>query len=217
MRKEILAEGVELYCGDCREILPTLGRVDCVLTDPPYGVAFKREEWDNEVPDVAIALPKMFSRVAIIMGTTAIWRFPEPKWVACWARPASSSRSKVGGFSHWSPILLYGDMKMSVDFRSWHAIANAYPSGFEHPSPKPECVMRWLANELSDIGETILDPFMGSGTTGVAAVRLGRKFIGIEIEPKYFDIACRRIADELSRPRLALDEPPPQPKQEALL
>jgi site-specific DNA-methyltransferase (adenine-specific)/modification methylase len=86
---------------------------------------------------------------------------------------------------------------------------------FGHPTQKPLPLMSWCIGFLPD-AETILDPFMGSGTTGVACVQLGRKFIGIELEPTYFDIACRRISDELKRPRLPLQEPPPAPKQEAL-
>lgn len=113
--------------------------------------------------------------------------------MACWARPASNSRSKVGGFSHWSPILLYGDCKMKVDFKSWHAIANAYRKGFPHPSPKPLCLMEWLVGELSNTSDIIFDPFCGSGTTCVAAKKLGRRWIGIDIEPKYVDIAKSRV------------------------
>ena len=194
---------VTLFLGDCLEIMPLLAAkgqvIDCVITDPPYGVEFRGNDWDKDVPKVATELPGMFPRVAIIMGTTAIWQFPEPKWVACWARPASSSRSKVGGFSHWSPILLYGDCKMKVDYRAWHAIKNAYPPGFGHPSPKPECLMFWLVNELSEKGHTILDPFMGSGTTGVACVKTGRRFIGIEIDEGYCEIARKRIVDALAQ------------------
>ena len=83
---------------------------------------------------------------------------------------------------------------MSVDFKSWHAIANAYPKGFEHPSPKPLCLMKWLVSELSSVGETILDPFAGSGTTGRAAKDLGRKAVLIEREERYCEIAARRMA-----------------------
>ena len=74
--------------------------------------------------------------------------------------------------------------------------------------------MKWCIKQVGE-ANTILDPYMGSGTTGVAAVQMGRRFIGIEIEPRYFDIACRRISDELRRPRLALDVPA-KPTQEAL-
>ena len=205
----------ELHLADCLVVLPTLGKVDCVITDPPYGVEFRGEAWDLEIPEIATKLPDMFDRVAIIMGTTAAFQFPEPKWVACWARPASSSRSKVGGFSHWSPILLYGDVKLPVDFRSWHAIANAYESGFGHPSPKPLCVMEWLVGELTINNEIVLDPFAGSGTTGVACAKLGHKFIGIEIEPKYFDIACKRIEEAYAQGDMFI-EPPAKPVQESM-
>ena len=86
---------------------------------------------------------------------------------------------------------------MSVDFKSWHAIANSYPQGFGHPSPKPECLMRWLVSELSDEGQAILDPFAGSGTTGRAAKDLGRKAVLIEREEKYCEIAARRMGQEV--------------------
>jgi site-specific DNA-methyltransferase (adenine-specific) len=192
-------DGIVIYCADCRDVLPLLpaGSVDLVLTDPPYGVEFRGQDWDRDVPEAALQLPNMYPRVAIIMGTVTAYQFPTPKWVACWERPASNSRSKVGGFSHWSPILLYGDCKMSVDFRSWHAIANAYPPGFGHPSPKPERLMLWLVSELSNPGDLILDPFMGSGTTLVAAKQLGRRAIGIEIEERYCEIAVKRLAQEV--------------------
>ena len=214
-REEIIGDA-RLILGDCREIIGTLPRVDAVVTDPPYGVEFRGEAWDASVPKIAVDLPRLFDRCVIVMGTTAIWQFPEPRWVACWARPASSSRSKIGGFSHWSPVLIYGDVKLPVDFRSWHAIANAYEPGFEHPSPKPECVMRWLVGHAAEMGETILDPFMGSGTTGVACIKLGRKFIGVEIEPKYYEIACRRIEEAWKQPRL-FEEPRAKPVQESML
>jgi len=187
-----------IACADCREILPTLPKVDLVLTDPPYGVDFKGKEWDKEVPKIAIELPSMFNRVAIIIAPVVAFQFPTPSWVACWARPASCSRSLVGGFNHWSPILLYGDCKMKVDFKSFHAIKYSYgKDGIGHPSPKPEIVMRWLVGELSGEGDTILDPFVGSGTTLRAAKDLRRKAIGIEIEEKYCEIAVKRLQQEV--------------------
>jgi len=87
--------------------------------------------------------------------------------------------------------------------------------GKVHPTQKPIALMEWCLGFLPK-ARTILDPFMGSGTTGVACAKLGRKFIGIELEPKYFDIACKRIDDAYRQPRLFKDEPP-KPKQEALL
>jgi DNA modification methylase len=87
--------------------------------------------------------------------------------------------------------------------------------GKEHPTQKPDELMVWCLEQLPS-AQTILDPFMGSGTTGVACVKLGRKFIGIEIEPKYFDIACKRIGDALKQPYFFVEKPKPA-KQEALI
>ena len=190
--------GITIYNGNCEEILPSLSCVDLILTDPPYGVSFRGAEWDKEVPEFATKLPSMCKKVAIIMGTTAIFEFPSPKWIACWARPASSSRSKVGGFSHWSPILLYGDCTMSVDFASFHAIQHSYgKEGIGHPSPKPEIVMRWLIGQLSLKTDIIIDPYMGSGTTLRAAKDLNRKATGIELEERYCEIAANRMSQEV--------------------
>jgi DNA modification methylase len=85
-----------------------------------------------------------------------------------------------------------------------------------HPTQKPIEVMRWCVSHLPQSAVTILDPFMGSGTTGVAAVKMGRRFIGIEVSPKYFDIACKRILEAYNAPDMFV-EPPPALKQEALL
>ena len=93
--------------------------------------------------------------------------------------------------------------------------AKALLDGKEHPTQKPVELMQWCLGFLPD-ADTILDPFMGSGTTGVACVNLGRKFVGIEIEERYFDIAIRRIEEAYRQPRL-FAEPKPAPKQEALL
>jgi site-specific DNA-methyltransferase (adenine-specific) len=95
------------------------------------------------------------------------------------------------------------------------SISNRYqPGEIDHPSPKPVKLMEWVVSNLD--GETVVDPFCGSGTTGVACAKLGRKFIGIEIEPKYFDIACRRIEQAYAQPDMFVT-PPAKPVQEAML
>ena len=120
------------------------------------------------------------------------------------------------GFTGLTAILYYG--------KDYRAGKGALPSSIKvteaaekcgHPCPKPIRAWSWLVGKLSQEGETILDPFMGSGTTGVACVKLGRKFIGIEIEPKYFDIACKRIEDAYKQGDLFV-EPPAKPVQEGL-
>jgi DNA modification methylase len=127
------------------------------------------------------------------------------------------------GFGCNNPILYYGTCPYTATARGSRPnsfasySANPYQDSerdIAHPCPKPLVWMCWLVKRASLDSETILDPFMGSGTTGVAAVKLGRKFIGIEIEPKYFDIACRRISDALKQPDLFIASPTPI-KQEA--
>ena len=189
--------GIVIYHGDCREVLPSLS-AKAVISDPPYGVNFRGNAWDSEIPDwiglARIAAPI----VAFSTGTLTMWDYPRPDWVLCWARPASNSRSKVGGFSHWSPILVYGAGKWDVDFLSIHAMAVGNENlGLEHPSPKPEKLMKWLIEGCSESGDVILDPFMGSGTTLRAAKDLGRRAIGIEIEEKYCEIAAKRLSQEV--------------------
>jgi len=107
-------------------------------------------------------------------------------------------------------------MDMNARIKEINATMAHRETGREHPTQKPVSLMTWCLGFLPD-ARTILDPFMGSGTTGVACVQLGRKFIGIELEPRYFDIACKRIDDELKRPRLDLGEPVQKQVQEVLI
>jgi len=197
---------VQLYHGDCLEVLPTLeaGSVDAVVTDPPYGVGFRGEDWDAEIPDWLPLARGVAPLVMFPTAPTTMWDYPRPDWVNCWYREASNSRTAAGGFNHWSPVLVYGKVRFWVDSIKLHAIQHAYPKGYPHPSPKPLALMEWLVKNGTNEDATILDPFMGSGTTEVAAVRLGRKFIGIEKEPKYFDIAVKRIKAEMEQTKLGL-------------
>lgn len=228
IRHEILAEGVELYCGDCREIMPTLGRFDAVVTDPPYGIgeaAGKNKSrrniaiakdygvsgWDDKTADEAVDMAISKSSKSIIFGGNYYKLTPTPCWLV-WDKLNS------GDFADCELAWTNLDKAVRrIQFR-WNGMIrqNNEPRG-DHPTQKPIEVMRWCIGHLPKDTITIIDPFMGSGTTGVAAVSLGRKFTGIEIEPKYFDIACRRIADQLSRPQLFDEPPPPKPVQETLL
>jgi DNA modification methylase len=192
-------DDVTLYCGDCLEILPHLGKVDAVVTDPPYGVEFRGSEWDKSIPNWLNTAKEASSVVVFTTAPTTMWDYPRPDWVCCWYREASNSRSQLrGGFNHWSPVLVYGRPKFAVDSKKLHAIQHAYPKGFPHPSPKPEALMEWLVTNAANGNTTVLDPFMGSGTTGVACVKTGRKFIGIELDPAYCEIAKQRIVKALS-------------------
>jgi DNA modification methylase len=213
-----------LYCGDCRDVLPTLGKVDAVVTDPPYGINYGNSggfnashgwgnwrsnvEWDVCRPDGHIfALMLNISREQIIWGGNYFTDFlpPTMRWLV-WdkgQRDFSLADFEMAWCSQKKAarIINYGRGKAVRD-------------GKEHPTQKPIEVMRWCIEFLSN-PSTILDPFMGSGTTGVACARLGRKFIGIELELKYFDIACRRIEEAQRQKDLFIHTPPAEDPADA--
>ena len=179
-----------IVTGDCLEVMAGMpdGCVDAVVTDPPYGIGYA--EWDRQLPDMAWL--RHARRIAAIVSFTPrtgqIWKYPPADWVLCWHRPGSVQRTKIGRFSHWEPVLIYGDNPYWVDARTF--VADTKSAGIAHPCPKPLPVMEWL---VEPCGNLILDPFCGSGTTCVAAKKLGRRWIGVEIDPKYADVARDRV------------------------
>ena len=233
-RVEHLAEGVSLYLGDCLEVLPTLGRFDAVVTDPPYGIgadrtmhkqggtqygkaaAPKREyrdtEWDlKPIPSELMSLVQNAGRWNVIFGGN-YYTFPAS---SCWL--VWDKENGDNGFADCE--LAWTNLPKAVRRIKWMWNGMLRKNGEQregHPTQKPFEVMKWAIGHLPEPNLTILDPFMGSGTTGVAAVKLGRKFTGIEIDPGYFDIACRRIEAALREPDMFVEAPKP-PKQEALL
>ena len=196
-----------LYLGDCRDILPTLPRVDAVVTDPPYGIEYQStlrnlgaQEFnpiagDDGTLDLRPILN--FAEIVLAFGANC---FPQQlphrgRWL-CWdKRTIDGAADRMLG----SPFELAWSSKTSgydKIVRVLHGgVVNADGGVRQHPTQKPIAVMRQAIQWAAKDAQTILDPFMGSGTTGVAAVQMGRKFIGIEREPKYFDIACKRIED----------------------
>ena len=203
MRKEVIGNAT-LYLGDCMEILPTLKPVDAVVTDPPYGIGFGAKhtkwsanrgvvlgEWDENIPDVHCLLD--------IADEVVIWggdRFSLPvsrRWLT-WVKPDAPPTFASTEFA-WTN-------KNRPARYIIHSISQTNQERVGHPTQKPIRVMEWSLSFIPDEAEVILDPFMGSGTTGVACMNLGRKFIGIEIEPKYFDIACERIENAQRQQRL---------------
>lgn len=204
MRKETIGSAT-LYQGDCLELLPTLPRVGAVVTDPPYGVGFKYESHDDSRDGYEEWCAKWFDMLqadAILLSPGAVnvpmWARIRPfKWQLAWLKPAAMGRSPVG-FCNWEPMLLWGKGNgQSVDVFTAPILPSDDVAG--HPCPKP---LQWAKHCLTRVDGDVLDPFMGSGTTGVAAVQMGRTYTGIEIEPKYFDIACERIANALRQERL---------------
>ena len=211
-----------LYLGDCRDILPTLGKVDAVVTDPPYGIGYNPSQYPGAAFQSGVFGddkefdPSQFIGMAdcvILWGANNYTRhLPRGGWL-CWDKRTNEDADRVFG----SPFELawINDPKRYKIARIMHgAYLNADGAGIPrvHPTQKPIRLMMWCVEQTRG-AQTILDPFMGSGTTGVACVNLGRKFIGIEREEKYFDIACKRIATAYSQPRL-FEEPRPKAVQE---
>lgn len=260
--REVWGEGVSrierigdatLYLGDCLEILPTLGRVDHVICDPPYeqlmhdlhaSTRLRRTDGGNE------RVPLTFDGIDKIRGpfldwarsycggwlltfcnVEGVWHWRSAlvdrgfkfKTTCIWVKPDATPKLNGQG-----PALAYECFTTTwagVGHARWnaggkrgvytHCTNNKERTGL-HPTEKPVDLMAEIVADFSCFGETVCDPFMGSGTTGVACAKLGREFMGIELEEKYFDIACRRIEEAYRHPRL-FEEPKPKPVQEALL
>jgi DNA modification methylase len=205
-----------LYLGDCREIMPTLGKVDAVVTDPPYGIGadeaaaknkgkwgwkdYGSSQWDRERPP-----PEIFEAIMACSKEQIIWGGnyfadllpPSMRWLA-WDKGQRD-------FSLADMELAWTSQQKAVRVFTYGR-GKAVQDGKQHPTQKPIALMQWCLGFLPD-AKTILDPFMGSGTTGVACVKTGRKFIGIELDPDYFDIACRRIEEAYRQPDMFVTPP----------
>lgn len=186
--------GWRLILGDCLDVMPTLGMVDAVIADPPYGVGFAA--WDDEwSPSAFLDVARLLGpSLYITPGIRNLYRWAPPDWIGAYSYPIGLKRSAGGGFNAWEPILVYGRNSMPIDHRQFSPEPSEKVHG--HPCPKPLAPFIWLVGTSTDADSTILDPFAGSGTTGVACLRLGRKFIGIEKDPTYFALACERLRAE---------------------
>ena len=226
-RTEVIGDAT-LILGDCREVLPTLQHVDAVVTDPPYGIAMAREgtigssnlgpvkdygvdSWDDEVAQGALDAALQMARWAIVFGGNYYALPPTSCWLV-W------DKLNTGDFADCE--LAWTNLPKAVRRLRylWNGMlrANGETRG-DHPTQKPIGVMKWTLQQLPPDTKSILDPFMGSGTTGVAALQLGKAFVGIEREPKYFDIACKRIEEAWKQPRLFEEPRPTSPTQQVLL
>jgi DNA modification methylase len=206
-RKEIIGNA-ELYLGDCLEILPTLPKVDAVITDPPYGIGGS--------PKRGGAAEGTLDYSKSTGGVVFPWDKRDDSWIELFNGPAAvfcspSSISTLAPLMRADGMIVYVKtnphpcgssfepcLTRGLGVGGRHVAAYNAENGQQHPTQKPESVMRFIVARSA--AKVVLDPFMGSGTTGVACMNLGRKFIGIEIEPKYFDIACERI-DNAQRQR----------------
>jgi DNA modification methylase len=217
IKREVTIGNCTLYQGDCLEILPLLGKVDAVVTDPPYGIGmdggkigkavYEQKDWDSKPIDaqwiVDLGVP------AIVWGGNYFDVPPSARWLV-WDK-----QNDVTTFADCE--LAWTNIAGAVRVFRW-LWSGPYQKKREqrfHPTQKPIELMKWCIGFIPNTG-TVLDPYMGSGTTIAACAGLGRAAIGIEIDEGYFDIAVRRIQDAVDRPDLFLTPREPEPKQAAL-
>ena len=218
--EKVVIGNAELWWGDCREVLPLLGKFDAVITDPPYGINAARtrnsakdgwvdygcDGWDVERPaKECFDLFLQMGRVVVVWGGNYFtdWLAPSMRWLS-WDKGQD-------GFSLADFELAWTNQD-KASRRINYPRPLALRDGKQHPTQKPIAVMVWCINQSGD-SKTILDPFMGSGTTGVACAQLGKAFTGIERERKYFDIACERIQRAQDQGQMFTPE---QPKAEQI-
>ena len=256
-RKEVIGD-CTLYLGDCMEIMPTLGKVDAVVTDPPYGIIHNYGVHNNskggktnkgflygDLKDgehlnikinqaiafaAGLAIENIFtfcgtSQISLLEKTLFEEKFTPKLFVwhkTTYAPPVPkgkwASSCELALFAY-KPNSYFGDNNA---YRANIYMSDTYRHGIragekvDHPTQKWLPLMHHIVKSTVRPGGVCLDPFMGSGTTGVACVKLGRKFIGIELEEKYFDIACKRIEEAYSQPDLFVPQPA-KVKQETFL
>ena len=203
MAEKVTIGNCELWHGDCREVLPLLPACDLILTDPPYGLGAKLQggtwgennAWDQSpAPAWLFGLLLEKGKSLIVWGGNYYQLPPSRGWLS-WLKP--DAPPSMANFE-----LAWTSMDMNAK-QLKHSIAATNAERVGHPTQKPVRVMEWCMG-FAPGAVTVTDPFMGSGTTGVACVRMGKQFVGIERERKYFDIACERIENEQRQCRLAI-------------
>ena len=210
MRVETIGDAT-LYLGDCLEILPTLPKVDAVITDPPYGMSFQSNhrtlehapivnDGDDRMLQWACQIPVNHSRYVFCRWDN-LRVCPLPKSCVTWVKNNWSMGDLDHEHARQTEVALFwpGPDHAWPSGRPTDVVEAARTANENHPTEKPVALMEKFVRWTRGL---VLDPFMGSGTTGVACAQLGRKFIGIEIEPKYFDIACERIDNAYRQKRM---------------
>lgn len=209
-------DGVTLYCADCLDVMPQMEpeSVDAVITDPPYGINGDYASYKDTVSNLSKLVPEFINHskriardvIAVFTGVKNMDLYNGCDWRLAWVVPAGTGVSSWG-FTCWTPISVYGKDPFSGNGSRPDVFVDYKPrrEGYDHPYEKPLSIMRWILERCTKNNSIILDPFMGSGTTGVAALQLGRRFIGIEIDEKYYQIAEKRIREAQLQIRMPLE------------
>ena len=219
----------QLYLGDCRDILPTLPKVDAVITDPPYlisaaggGIGGKRQYLTDIRGHIDegfdVALLSGFENWSVFCGKSQLMTLMTQaesqglRWqIRTWNKTNPTPLTN-GNYLPDTEYIVHAFKTHVWEGKKRWIVGNVEKSGFEHPTVKPQYVMLDAVRCATNRGDTVLDCYMGSASTGVACMSLDRKFIGIEREPKYFDIACRRIEQAYAQGDFFVA--PPKAKQE---
>ena len=225
MRTERIGNAT-LYLADCRDVLPTLSGIDAVVADPPYGMAFRSNHrnarWptlagdtDGSLLELATTIPAAHSRY-VFCRWDEMRLLPKPQSVITWVKNNWSMGDLDHEHGRQTEVICFypGPSHFFPRYRPADVIEACRTGNDNHPTEKPYMLMCAVL-DWSD--GTVLDPFMGSGTTGVACARMGRPFVGIEIEPRYFDIACRRIEQAHRQGILFSSWPPAEDPADARL
>lgn len=193
---------IDLRLGDCLELMRDIPyeSVDAIITDPPYGInagmmnlgkwrtsRMEKVEWDKSVIDISFLASKT---IPVVIWGMNYFNLPPTRCFLVW--------NKGNGFAgrDFSECeLAWTNKNAPARIFNYDPLAAGDYKSKEHPTQKPVALMKWCVENFTNLGDTILDPFMGSGTTGVACVKLNRNFIGMEINPTYFEIAKRRIEE----------------------
>ncbi len=218
--RKIVIGNATLYRADCFDVLPMLSGIDAVVTDPPYGIGFRYRSYDDAPGKYDSLMKRLVPELVRVTadGPCFVWQSPlkAPLWhryfpagwriiAACKIYPADRSRAPC---LSWDPVIFWSGNSLLRDHlpRDWNVDDlrpwDGYRGGNPVPCPRPLSQVRYFCDSIQ--ADTILDPFMGSGTTGVAAVMAGKRFVGIERDPVYFEYACERI-EAASRERAHAD------------
>jgi DNA modification methylase len=206
MRKEVIGDAT-LYLGDCMEVMPTLGEVDAIVTDPHFGMNFvssHRKEDTKHRPienddktdllEWTCELDVKHSKY-IFCRWDNLYNVPKPRSLVTWVKNNHSMGDLKHEHGRKTEVCLFypAEGHFFPDGRPNDVVSGVRTGNEYHPTQKPVELMKKIVAWTSGV---VADPFMGSGTTGVACLQMGRKFIGIEKDPEYFEIACERIKRE---------------------
>lgn len=217
IKKEVTIGDCRLILGDCLDVMPYLEGVDACVCDPPYGIGASSKKftngnsktaqsysrdvcWDTKTPDRVVMDSVLKKAKSCIIWGGNYFNLPPSRGFLIWDKT-------IHGNSYADCEMAWCSMDMNARIKPLNMVATTL-DGRVHPTQKPVKLMEWCITHLPKDTETILDPFMGSASTLVACAKMGRKSIGIELDPDYFEIACKRVQEAYDSPDMFVAAPP---------